>query len=131
MGVILGRDILTRTALKTERVEVPELGGTVILREMSAAQVVEFVRYMAAQDGGDAGADMRRATWTLITCMVDEAGDQVMGLDDMDAIMATLPANLINRLSTRAGVLSGMIPDAIASAEKNSESRQSDDSGTP
>jgi hypothetical protein len=125
----VGREILQRHVLRTEVVEVDEWGGKIILREMSAAQVVEFVRMNRAQDDTDAGADMRRAAWTLITCWVDEAGDPILEPEDIDVLLATQPASLINRLSTRAGILSGMIPDAAAVAEKNSGSSQSEESG--
>ena len=125
----VGREVLLRHVLRTEVVEVDEWGGKVILREMSAAQVVDFVRMNRAQDDNDPGADMRRAAWTLITCWVDEAGEPVLTTDDVDMLLATQPAALINRLSTRAGVLSGMIPEAAAVAEKNSGSSQSDESG--
>jgi len=126
-----GREVLLRGALKTERIKVHEWECEIILREMSAAQVVEFVRFNRAQDAEDPGADMKRAAWTLITCWIDEASDPVLELTDIDLLLATQPAALINRLSTRAGMLSGMIPAALETAEKNYESSQSEDSGTP
>lgn len=125
----MGRDIFTISVLRTERVKVPEWEGEIILREMSAAQVVDFIRFISAQAADDPGSDMRRAAWTLVTCWVDEDGNQVLTVEDIDMLLETQPAALLNRLSTLAGVLSGMLPDAAAVAEKNSESRQSVESG--
>jgi hypothetical protein len=137
MGV--GREVLKRSVLKTETVDMPEWGGPVILREMSAAQVVEFNRFARAVSDDEAGADMRRAAWTVVTCWVDEAGDQILSEEDAPILLATQTSTLIIRLSLRALVLSGMLPgralepgekyDAGAVAEKNSESSQSAESG--
>lgn len=140
MGVI-GRGVLLKPVLRTETVTVPEWEGPIILREMSAAQVIEFVRFNHGQADDDPGADMRRAAWTVVACWMDEAGDPILTEEDIPLLLATQPANLINRLSVRAAVLSGMLPasalesgekyDAGTVAEKNSESSQSAESGTP
>ena len=142
MGVAkVGREVFLRAVLKTETVDVPEWGGPILLRELSAAQVVEFVRMNRAQADTDPGADMHRAAWTVIACWVDEAGDPILTEDDMAMLLATQPASLINRISVRAAVLSGMLPrelaadakapDPVAVAEKNSESSQGLEPGTP
>lgn len=130
-GASLGREVLARRVLKTECVPVPEWEGDIILRAMSGAQTVEFTQVGAGIDPvADPGAALRLAAWVLTVCWVDEAGAQVLGPDDVGDLLATQTTDTINRLATRAMQISGLAPDAIASAEKNSGSSQSADSGT-
>jgi len=129
MGVI-GREVLTRQILKTERVEVPEWEGEIILRELSAAQVGEMAKFGDAQQmQANPGSAMELAAWVLVSSWVDADGAPILTVDDVPMLLATQTADLINRLATRVMMLSGMAPRALASAEKNSESRQNDDSG--
>ena len=131
-GAALGREVLTRRVLKTECVAVPEWEGDIILRAMSGAQTMEFTTVGASIDPkADPGAALKLAAWVLTECWVDEEGDRVLAPEDVDTLLATQTADVINRLATRAMQISGLAPEAIASAEKNSESSRSEDSGTP
>jgi hypothetical protein len=130
-GRIAGREVLARPTLKTERVKVEEWEATVILRELSAAQTAAMGAMGTEPGAGAPGASMRLAAWVLVAAWVDEAGDPALGVEDIDMLLETQSTDLINRLATRVMVLSGLAPDALADAEKKSESSLSEDSGTP
>ena len=131
-GMSLGRDVLARRVLKSERVRVDEWEGSIILRQMSGAETIEFTQLGTSIDPkADPGAALKLAAYVLTVCWVDEAGARVLTADDADDLLKTQTADVINRLATRAMQLSGLAPTAIASAEKNSESHQNGDSGTP
>jgi hypothetical protein len=130
-GGSLGREVLLRSVLKTVCVEVPEWEGDIYLRQMSGTQTMAFTALGAAIDPkADPGAALRLAAWVLTATWVDDGGSQVLTANDIDDLLATQTADVINRLATRAMQISGLAPDAIASAEKNSESSRSADSGT-
>lgn len=127
----IGRDILQRRQLKTERVDVPEWDGEIILRSLSAAQTAAFKQFGDGQSQNvDALASLRLAAWVIVHSWIDESGALVLTIDDIDALLEGNSVDLINSLGKRAMQISGLAKDALASAEKNSESSQSSDSGT-
>lgn len=128
----IGRDILARRPLRSERVDVPEWDGEIILRSLSAAQTAEFASFGKAQNAAtDPAASLRLAAWVIIHSWIDESGAPVLTEADTDALLEGSSVDLINNLGKRAMQISGLAPDALASAAKNSESSQSNDSGTP
>jgi hypothetical protein len=118
------RQLLNRAGAQVKRVAVPEWESEMLLRALSAAQLIDFIEYSNAQ-GNDVGANLRTAAWLIVAGWVDEAGDPVLGFEDIQLLLATQPADLINRLGQAVSAVSGLIPEAVASAEKNSESNQS------
>ncbi len=128
----IGRDILQRSVLRTERIDVPEWDGEIILRSLSAAQTAEFSKFGKSQDAAaDPSASLRLAAWVLVHSWIDETGAPGLTVDYIDALLEGNSVDLINGLGKRAMQISGLAKDALASAEKNSESSQSSDSGTP
>jgi hypothetical protein len=129
----LGRAALTGGGgLKTKIVKVEEWAGDIRLRELSAADIGEASRYDVGSLATDPRAGLRAMAWLVSRSWVDEDGDLV--LDDqtgIDDLLKTQRADLIARLGNEVSELSGLRPAAVADAEKNSASSQSDDSGTP
>lgn len=128
---LIGRDILRTSVLKTERVDVPEWDGEIILRAMSATLQSEFARQAKGKDGTDPLEQARMTALAFLYCWIDEEGAAVLTVDDLDEFLATQTPDLVKRLSMHALRLSGMTAEAPASAAKNSVSSQSNDSGTP
>lgn len=133
---IIGRDVLRRQVLRTERVEVPEWGGEIIMRQMSAAEITEFALYgeqLRAGGGSiDAEESIRLAAQAVAAAWVDEEGKRVLtSADDVTELLRTQTADTINRLSRKALEISGLTAAAVGTAAKNFGSSQSVDSGTP
>ena len=121
MGLVT-RQVLTQAGRKVERVAVAEWEGEILLRALSAAQTIAFIEFARAQ--GDAvDANLRTAAWLLVAAWVDEAGAPILTLDDLDELLANQTAALLHRLGLEVSVLTGMSPQAVASAEKNLESQ--------
>ena len=101
-------DILKAGTLKTETVEVPEWGGSVKIRELSAQQLVEAGK--ANRNGFAAGHD-------LVASVINESGEPVFTDADLPAIQA-MGASGILRVSKAINKLNGLGEDL----EKNSAS---------
>lgn len=128
---LIGREIALQRVLKTEQFNVPEWEAEIILRPLSAAEAGEFTSLGKAQNvGTDPKASVRLAAWVIVRCWVDDAGDPVLTSDDIDALLSRNLHNTIDDISKRVLQISGLAPDAAASAAKNSASSQSKDSGT-
>lgn len=123
MGLVT-KQTLNQSGRKVTRVEVPEWEGEIILRALSAAQAIEFAAYYNAQ-GDKPGANLRVAAWLLTAAWVDESGAPVLSLGDIDLLLETQTVELLIALGQQVTDLSGTQRDAIASAEKNSQSNQS------
>lgn len=88
MSTYLSRDaILTVEDRKTSEVEVPEWGGTVRIRELSAAEVERMGFGVATPDGK---TDLRRAEGLMVRVIawgvIDEDGKQLFTKRDVEAL---------------------------------------------
>lgn len=117
MGVI-GRAALNPSLLKVTRMDVPELGGEMLLREYAAADVQ---RVAIASQGlqGDAG-NLRTMGLLIALAWVDEAGERILTNDaDIDTMLAVWPLELVQRIAGVVNNASGLVPDAVDDAKKN------------
>lgn len=129
---LIGRAILQQRVLKTERVDVPEWDGEILLRALSASETAEFAKFGQSQDAAtDPSASLRLAAWVIVHSWVDEAGAPVLTVDDIPTLLDSNSTDVINNLGKRAMQISGLAPDALEDAKKNSESSQSNASGIP
>lgn len=127
---ILGRaDILAATAdLVTQTVEVPEWGGSVIVRSMTGADRDAFEATLIVEVDGKRKVDSTNMRAKLVAMtVVDENGLRLFGPDDIAALNARSAAAL-ERVVKVAQALNGMGAEAVAAAEKNSEAAPSGDS---
>lgn len=121
MSKILGKsDILEASDLITETVDVPEWGGSVIVRAMSGTQRDQYEASLMTR-GADGKLEVNtqnmRAKLVLYT-VVDESGALLFSADELDALAAK-SAVAIERISEVAQTLNGLNRSAIADAEKN------------
>lgn len=121
---VLSRDqILRHTQLPQETVAVPEWGGEVIVRAMTALQRDQYEQ--AVTDGG-AGLNLIGARARLVAAVcVDEDGKLLFTPDDVDALGA-LNAVPVNRIAEAAMRLSGMDAGASDDMAKNSSAARGD-----
>jgi hypothetical protein len=62
--------------------------------------------------------------------LCDEEGNLLLSLKDADLLADNKPAEMIDRISTKAGILNGISVEAKAEAVKNSENDQPEDSSS-
>lgn len=127
MTVLSKAAIFAANDLTTQSVDVPEWGGSVLIRSMTGAQRDAYETSLLKKD--DAGkfivdTDDMRAKLIVFTA-VDESGAALFTADDIPALSAK-SAGVIERLFVVAQRLNGLSRDAVSDAEKNSVSGQSD-----
>jgi len=105
MSKTLAREFKFAAALRTERVECPELDGAFILRELTAAQAL----------------DMKGASpiAQLALMIVDENGDRIFTTPEDIENLSNLSITITNRLLLVASRLNGIGQAAVDDAIKN------------
>ncbi len=123
----LGRDaLLTITALRKTTVDVPELGGAIILREMTGRDLVLLQqrsgRTLEDLDRDDFVTVLNLLAWMLRYSWIDDAGDLVMDDGDVEKII-NMPVGamttLVGLISAPLTELNGLAKEATAEAKKN------------
>lgn len=125
---ILSKDIkaaiLGASHLKTEQVEIPEWGVSVLVSEMSGvARDAFYVKREADLSVSEQQAEL------LLATVVDETGALILDESDIAGLRAQ-GAAILDRLVAVAVRINGMAPDAVDDAVKNSDAAQSGDSGS-
>ena len=124
----LNRDaILGAVDVQTEKVDVPEWGGDVIVRGLTGDELDNFQgsirQFRPTFDGKGMEAvlvqDGMRSK-LLVKCLVDEAGERLFTDQDASALGAKNGA-VIDRLYDVAARLSGLSEEEKAELEGNSE----------
>lgn len=101
MPYLSKQQILEAQDRSFEDVEVPEWGGTVRIGTMTAAQRDRYeVLFAQARKDGAATSQSIRAL-LVAACLVDEAGEQVFTMDEVEALGKKSGAAL-NRVFLRA-----------------------------
>lgn len=103
-GPLLTRDaILAADDLTTERVSVPEWGGTVLVRALPLAEMGVFEIDAAAEDRSNAEVMARM----VALCACDGAGNPLFTLDDVAALnrKAKEPVMRVARAAIRINAL--------------------------
>jgi hypothetical protein len=111
--------ILAATSLKTEVVDVPEWGGAVTIRELTAGEAAEVGRLAADKK-------LNQAYWVMVS-VVDESGKRIFSLHDLPGLQG-LASGAVMKVATAAVKLNGL-DDAEVTA-KNSEASPNSDSAT-
>ncbi|MEW6023604.1 MAG: hypothetical protein AB1807_15860 [Pseudomonadota bacterium] len=120
-------EVLAAEDLKHEDVPVPAWGGVVRVRMMTGTERDEFREVAAQYEDGMPPA--RFAAALLALSCVDEDGERLFTLDDLNALEAKA-AGSVDIPAAVSMRLNGFGAQALAAAEKNSASGQSDDSGS-
>lgn len=129
MGLVLtAQDILDANDVRTERIEVPEWGGDVIVRNLTGTERDSYEASMQVQRGNryEPNPVGARARLVVRAC-IDEDGKRLFADNQADALSAK-NADVLDRLWDRIAELSGITQKASADAEGNSEADPSDGS---
>lgn len=98
-------------------VEVPELGGVVLLRPLTLPELLAAEGEQAAA-GDDPQARARWMAAVVARCVCDEAGSRLLEDADAEAVLAW-PAAALGRLFREASRLSAVTPERVEGAEGN------------
>jgi hypothetical protein len=126
MGLLSKAAILSAEDLQHEDVPVPQWGGTVRVRVMNGVERDEFRALMASDEPIPVG---RFAAALLAATCVDESGQRLFSMDDIEALQAKSAASL-DAPAAAAMRLNRLAATAVEDAAKNSASGQSGDSGS-
>lgn len=103
--------------LKYEEVEVPEWGGSVRVRTLTAAEKDEFdQRWLAAKDRGETLSF--RAQYCAL-CIVDESGARMFPGPNDPLLLARKSSQAIDRIWAVAQRLNGVTAEQVEAAEGN------------
>lgn len=117
---MLTRDaILSAEDLRTETVEVPEWGGTVMVRELSAKERDEYETSIVSVKGTKLDIDPvnMRAKLVSMGC-VDEDGNRLFTLDDAEDL-GKKSSTALDRIYDKIQEISGMGEGALEDAGKD------------
>jgi len=126
MRVLTKDDILNADDLPRETIEVPEWGGSVIIRTLTGAERDEFEASRFIVKGRSVKTNLVNLRARLISmCAVDEEGNRLFTSEDVRKL-GKKSAKALDRLFEAAQRLSGLTPEDIEDMTKNSESGQSE-----
>ena len=126
---MLGRDqILGAKDLVTEEVEVPEWGGSVLVRALSGSELDEFEGENYDVANGQVVMNKRNARARLLSrAICNDKGEALFTKKDVDAL-GKKSSRALNRVVVVAEQLNGIDKRALGRATKNSERGLVDDS---
>lgn len=120
--------ILAAEDLPTEVVEVPEWGGSVMVRGLSGRERDAFEADVQEIRGKDVRVNRQNFRAKLLArCLVDESGKRIFGPDEVEALGGK-SAVAIDRVMEAALRLSGMGATDVQEMTENFTDGQSDDS---
>lgn len=112
--VLTAEEILSQTNLSTSEVEVPEWGGTVRLRTLSAREAIEFQKTIETPGGKNKGNIL-----IVSLCAVDENGKRLFRDDQLQQLME-LNVKAFTRLARQCVKLNGLDETELDAEAKNS-----------
>lgn len=121
MGLLTKEAILTANDVAVEDVEVPEWGGVVRVRALSAAERDRFEEGLMTGRGRKRQFSMMNARAKLVALtVVDEQGQRLFGEQDVAALGAKSAAAL-SRVFDAAMRLAGLTEDDVEELTENLE----------
>jgi hypothetical protein len=125
MGLMLTRDMILQSVdIVTEELSVPEWGGSVMIKGMTAAERDEFESVMMQRTRGRKGAmeyelNTREARARIAAlCIVDDKGERLFSLNDVKAL-GQKSAAALDRVYDVATRLSGIGERDVEELVKN------------
>lgn len=130
MGLLTRDQILNADDLPRETVEVPEWGGSVLVRGMTGRQRDRFEESMVQEKKGKRKLNMQdfRARGCA-ECIIDEKGERVFSEQDVQ-LLAQKSAAALERVYAVVARLSGLRPEDEEELLGNSGNGESGDSGS-
>jgi len=130
MTTLSKEQIIAVKDIKTKVVDVPEWGGSVIIREMSGKVREEFEMFVQERRSADDSLNLRgMRTLVLSQTLVDEEGNALFTKDDM-SMLGEKNAAVIDRLFTVAMELNKIGDTQMKELRKNSDLGAIDISGS-
>jgi hypothetical protein len=121
--------ILSAQDKPVEEVPVPEWGGSVFVRRLSAHESIDFVVAMRAATGDEANVAKGRLAASLAAFLCDEVGRPIATLQQAHAIAAKSAA-AVNRIVQAGNLLNATDERDVSAVAKNSEPSRADTSHT-
>lgn len=108
---MLTREQILSLGLKKEKVDIPELGDVVYVRELTAKEQDELAAKFANKSTGS-------REWMAIKSVCDEAGNPIFTDKDFEALSG-ISGNFLNRVLLAASKISGLSEDEVKELSKN------------
>lgn len=126
MALLTKEQILKVKDIETRTVNVPEWGGDVLVRSLSATERDYFESKLVDQSGGKVRANLQNIKARLASmAIVDEEGNRVFSEQEI-AILGTKSAAALNRISEAITDMSGISKKDMDELAGNSEAMTSD-----
>jgi len=118
--MILNRDdILNVADLPIEEIQVPEWGGSVLVRGMTGAERDAFEASIVELKGNKSSVDMRNIRAKLVALtLVDESGERLFSQADVE-LLGKKSAAALQRIFEAAQKLSGLTQADVEELAKN------------
>lgn len=134
---ILGREVIDERRQPTKEIEVPEWGGSILLRKLSSAEVPKLIALASSafdqetKQLKDPDRMTRMLSLGLFWSWVNEQGGQVLTdqVKDLEWL-SKQPFEMLSRIGDEINQWNGITQAAAEDAKKNSAPTQSDDFGT-
>ncbi len=124
--VLTQQDIIAVNDIVMERVNVPEWGGEVFIKSLTARQRDAFEASVTHQ-GGKQRTNLRDLRARLVAiCMVDENGNRLFGDNQIPALSAKC-GKALDRLFEACQTLNKMSDGDVSDLEKNCDSGLADE----
>lgn len=121
-------DILAADDLTTEEVDVPEWGGSVLVKSLSGVERDAYEDSLRYFVDGKVIPNSENARAKLVArTVVDEAGNRIFGDEDVNAL-GLHSALVLNRVWEKAAQMSGLTDEDVEDAKGNSEAGEAGDS---
>lgn len=104
----------SNSALKVEKIELPEMGGEVYIKELTAGEREALEKQMQSQTDKNA---VRATVFVHSVCNAD--GELMFDVEDIEAIKQ-LPSRPVIKVFNRSNEINGITPEQVDTAEKNS-----------
>lgn len=122
------KDILTADDIKTEEVEVPEWGGSLLVRALTGKEKDIFFGSFVDEEGNPALEMLDNATARVLAlCIVDEDGKPIFTKHDVDAL-GEKSGQAAGRVWAVAQRISGLSPKSIKALTENLKEGQNGNS---
>jgi len=123
-------DILNKTDLPKEEVFVPEWGGSVFVRALTAKERVIYEQAVITRNGKDVETNLEKAIALLVALtVVDEDGKRLFSNKDADEL-ADKNANALSKLYMVAVRMSSLAPEDVKELAENLKNAVKDGSNT-
>lgn len=104
----------SNSALKVEKIELPEMGGEVYIKELTAGEREALEKQMQSQTDKNA---VRATVFVHSVCNAD--GELMFDVEDIEVIKQ-LPSRPVIKVFNRSNEINGITPEQVDTAEKNS-----------